>query len=82
MLGRDHVTGIETVPGKSIALTDTVALAHGEITLQGVTNEQNNRPTTLAITGGTGTYTSATGVAVLTPITRNTSDLTLSIERR
>ncbi len=78
-LGRDHIAGIETVPGKSIALTGTLVLAHGEIALQGVTNEQNDRPFQLAITGGTGAYRDATGTATVVPISRTLSRMTLSI---
>jgi Allene oxide cyclase barrel like domain len=81
-LGRSHITGIETVPGKTIALATTLALKRGELTLQGTTNEQNNRPFTLAITGGTGAYRNATGVAHVVPVTRALSHLTLSIRHR
>ena len=81
LLGRDHVTGIETVPGKTIALTATLSLARGEIALQGITTEQNDRPFSLAITGGTGAYRDAAGVAHVMPVSRTLSHMTLSIER-
>ena len=81
-LGRDHIVGIETVPGKTIALSATLTMVRGELTLQGVTNEQNNRPFTLAITGGTGGYQDATGLARVVPATRTLSHLTLSIRHR
>ena len=81
LLGRNHVTGIETVPGKTIALTATLSLARGEIALQGITTEQNNRPFSLAITGGTGAYRDAAGVAHIVPTSRTLSHMTFSIER-
>jgi allene oxide cyclase-like protein len=80
-LGRSHITGTETVPGKKIALATTLVLHRGEIALQGVTNEQNDRPFTLAITGGTGAYRDATGVARVVPVSRTLTHLTLSIPR-
>jgi hypothetical protein len=81
-LGRDHIIGVETVPGKSIALTATLSLVRGEITLQGITDEQNNRPFSLAITGGTGAYHDATGVARVSPVSRTRSQMTLTIRQR
>lgn len=81
LLGRNHITGIETVPGKTIALTATLSLARGDIALHGLTTEQNDRPFTLAITGGTGAYRDAAGVAHVMPTSRTLSHMTLSIER-
>ncbi len=81
-LGREHVTGVETVPGKTIALTAMLVLPHGAIALQGVTNEQNDRSFELVITGGTGAYRGASGVERVVPVSRTVSHIALSIRRR
>ena len=47
----------------------------------GVTNEQNDRPFSFAITGGTGTYRDASGAVRMVPVSRTLSHLSVSIQR-
>lgn len=77
-VGRDEVYCVRTIPGSGRVCTGIFYLKGGQIT---ITGPESLKVHSLAITGGTGRWSGATGHVVLRPSSATTDDMTFHVRR-